>query len=799
MSQNVLILERSSSNLKKISKKGKTVLEGIFAEFGIENRNGRIYEEKEYLPHLEYLKKDIANGSLLGELDHPERFEVALGNVSHRIVELWYDSATRQVKGRIELIDTPKGKIAKSLLESGVPLSISSRAAGTVNEDKRVSIGQIYTYDLVAKPGFPNAQLETVNESAKARISSLVESLNESYKAHEDDNISKELGIVNENISIIDVSDKYPSVTLREEATKLLNVKNKNDQKEMKENLKVPGMENTTINEEAIQKWTAFVGKELSKINERMDVLENAILENKGNSGSSEDVTKLKAYVDKIRSIQESALNWQSSIAKGLNFLASHTDTLAEKSNAHYKLTKKIVETVDYNAKTLNHTQDWVAENAKVTNAIGNTVDHNANMLNGINEWNTKLAKGVNALHEWGIEKAEAINEMHDWTSSIAKNLNLTANWSEEMFGRALDKEGAARLVEYIEAVAENKPTEETKKKINEMLSKSELSGQKLNENMITPISGVKGLGIISDVKITGNSKVNVDAGKDSGVSFDDKSKTIVAKMKGGKSIKGSIPKGLKTLDATSKSGSKLGKTKVKGIMTLDTTKGKSKPTVKITGDGPTAKAVKDQNLKLNVKAGDATKKMNEKFDVSKSIKERSNKLDEKLTSIITNIEKDKKVDEEIKQKYPFAQLLGESDRKKFGALAEDERNLIANEVVKNPTTDSKVIKKLWENVLTESTGSDETPLWLKAAPKKYTELYEKASDIEKASINARAEFYDLNTEYQINNFWENSGLNENKIENINEVITAKTPDEQEKKMDSFVTSVANQMKKYNN
>jgi len=179
MSQrNVLILERSSQNLRKTDDKEKVVLEGVFAEFGIENRNGRIYEEKEYLPHLEYLKKDMANGSLLGELDHPERFEVALGNVSHRITELWYDQSARQIKGRIEVLDTPKGQIAKSLLNSGVPLSISSRAAGIVNEDKTVQIQQIYTYDLVAKPGFESAQLKTVSEGAKARINNLIAKLN---------------------------------------------------------------------------------------------------------------------------------------------------------------------------------------------------------------------------------------------------------------------------------------------------------------------------------------------------------------------------------------------------------------------------------------------------------------------------------------------------------------------------------------------------------------------------------------------------------------------------------------------
>jgi len=120
---NVLILERSSQNLKKVNQKGKTILEGVFAELGVENRNSRIYSEQSYLPHLEYLKKDIATGNLLGELDHPERFEVALSNVSHRVTDLWYDQQNRQIKGRIEILEgTPKGQIAKSLLEAGIPL-----------------------------------------------------------------------------------------------------------------------------------------------------------------------------------------------------------------------------------------------------------------------------------------------------------------------------------------------------------------------------------------------------------------------------------------------------------------------------------------------------------------------------------------------------------------------------------------------------------------------------------------------------------------------------------------------------
>jgi hypothetical protein len=774
--KNVLILERSSQNLKKVSQKGKTVLEGVFAEFGVENRNGRVYEEKEYLPHLEYLKKDIATGSLLGELDHPERFEVALSNVSHRVTELWYDQNQRQIRGRIEILEgTPKGQIAKSLLDSGIPLSISSRAAGTVNEDKTVAIQQIYTYDLVAKPGFEKAQLETVNESVKARIQNQISQLNESYSKFEKDhkNLTPDLGIINEQVSIFDVTDKYPGeIALREEALKL--VKNKSEEK----------MEN--VNEEKIQQWTVYVKNELSKTQDRLAAIENAILE-----GSNKDSQTLKSYVKELNELQKKHMAWTESIAKNLNKVASHSQALAEKSNQHYQLTKKMTEVVDYNAKVLNHTQDWVGNNANVTNAIAETVDHNAEMLNGINEWNTQLAKGVNALHEWGTEKAKAINEMHEWTASIAKNLNVTANWSEEMFGRAMSKDDAKKLVDYIELVSESKADPKLKEKLDEILSTHGITEKPLNESMITGIKGIKGLGTITDVTTTGNSKVDTNAGKDNAVQFD--GKTIVAKLKKGSKVGGGKPKELKTLDSSMPTV-KLGTNgKVKGIMTLDVQKNGSKPSVKISGEGPTSGMVKGQNLKLDTKP---VGKLKEDFNKSSEVAQRRSKLDERLGKIIDSIEKEKKLDEDVTKQFPFLSLLTEGERKQFSQMDSTQKEKVVKELSKNPTTDTGVIRKLWESALTEQ-KSDDTPLWLKVAPAKYKQLFEKSGEGQKEAIKARAEFYELETQYQINNFWETAGLDHKPL-SLNEVFVAKTPEESDQKLDSFVASVGEQMKRFN-
>ena len=212
----------SSKKLNEAQEQGpKYILEGVFAELDKLNRNQRIYPKNEYLKHLAYLRDDIKKGEpLLGELDHPDdRFEVKLKEASHRVIDLWYDEKQNVVMGKIELLNTPNGKLAQSIVDQGIPLHISSRAAGSVNADNTVSIQQIYTYDLVCKPGFAGAVLHRVNESADAPkyTNDVRNFLQSSYKM-ESMNAAPQYGFVNEDMS---VSEIKASANLRNEAKEL--------------------------------------------------------------------------------------------------------------------------------------------------------------------------------------------------------------------------------------------------------------------------------------------------------------------------------------------------------------------------------------------------------------------------------------------------------------------------------------------------------------------------------------------------------------------------------------------------
>lgn len=164
----VMILEflNQPLSVKKVEgEKNSYIFSGIAAEFGIRNDNMRLYESGDYLPHLEYLSKEIEQKSLFGQMNHPGDYNVDMNNVSHRINELKFNEAENTVDIVIELFDTASGKNAAAIADKGSPLYISSRASGRISKEGKVVLEKIYTYDIVYKPGFSRAKMNRINES----------------------------------------------------------------------------------------------------------------------------------------------------------------------------------------------------------------------------------------------------------------------------------------------------------------------------------------------------------------------------------------------------------------------------------------------------------------------------------------------------------------------------------------------------------------------------------------------------------------------------------------------------------
>jgi hypothetical protein len=149
-------------------------IKGPFAEYGIKNRNGRIYERRVMEPALEkFIKEKVLPKKAIGELTHPQRFEVDPRLASHLITEMVLEGTGKegQVVGKAKIMNTPEGNIVRGLLESGVALGVSTRALGSVVESNGAKIVQsdllFGTVDIVTDPSAHSAWVNGINESSE--------------------------------------------------------------------------------------------------------------------------------------------------------------------------------------------------------------------------------------------------------------------------------------------------------------------------------------------------------------------------------------------------------------------------------------------------------------------------------------------------------------------------------------------------------------------------------------------------------------------------------------------------------
>lgn len=520
----LLIVENCNSDLKFEQDNDSIILTGLFTTFSTKNRNGRIYESADFLPHVNALKEQISEGSLLGELDHPHSFETTLSNVSHVVESLEFDPQQNAIVGRVRLLNTSKGKEAQALVKDGIPLHISSRAAGTVDESGKVRLQQLFTYDLVAEPGFANAKLKRINESfgfsdsGNVAIYDMSEGINTDLTPeigkegstlttnNGEEQSVKNQNVVNngtladntnnnsnnmENGPYISYSDfqKY-SEHLSEIITDLQSAiaNYKTDLTNLKNDRPTMQFDSAVVDNSAL---TDLIAK---AIDDKLCSKKSQTCDDTCCDTDDDQVTELEAKACAMEEKYQNLQKYVSYLAETLDKSITHQDYIAEEAN-------KIIGHNNYLAENMNKMiehQDYIVDNLNDTINYQNYV---AEMLDKSIDYSNMLAEEQNKSISHIDYVVEKMNQAIDHQDYLAENMNKMID-HQDYLAENLDNviKHNDYIVESINSnnntISENKIIEENINKNTEKIKKENFDSKKyqteLSEKLNTLISTVK-------------------------------------------------------------------------------------------------------------------------------------------------------------------------------------------------------------------------------------------------------------------------------------------------------------------
>ena len=476
----VLICENSGHKLNVVDKENY-ILEGVFCVFGKENVNNRIYEEDEYFPHLDYLQEKVKKNKLLGELDHPEKFDVSLQKVSHIVEKLWYDKPSRTLKGRIRVLDTePHGINARKLVNAGFPISISSRAAGVVQENKKVKIKRIFAYDFVADGGFGD----------DAEMKKISESLNFNYETY--NKPSKEMKLINEelgfksedNIKIYNVTDEYPAFLNEDADYSVFDYSIvKNDKKideeliynKNKNNMSIEEKNKDFVSADEMYKYSLHVKDEVTRIDKNLKEINEKISmadSNKENSQNekldnlTEEIKMLREKSEELDNKMKNVYKWSDEISEDHNWLTSYVEEIAEDHNNLANYTEKVVEDhnhlANYTEKTVedhNHLAAYVDESLRPllekTVNYANLVAEKANI--GLNYIEDVVVNEIQNTQDFVNEEVvEKLNTVWNYAEYLGEKNEEIHQYSDYLGKNAATREDVENVANYSESIKES-------------------------------------------------------------------------------------------------------------------------------------------------------------------------------------------------------------------------------------------------------------------------------------------------------------------------------------------------------
>ena len=449
----VLIVENSTNSLsiKENKNTEKYLLGGVFTEFDIKNRNERIYTADRFLPCLQELNERIQTmGVVYGEFDHPDVFDTSLARASHIVTKADYIKESNRVEGEIKLLNTYWGKEAKALVNDGCPVFVSSRAAGITEADGTVTLKKLFTYDIVADPGFASAKM-----NVKVLNESLNYSNNSNFRIYEMSDESKINELFNMN-----TNDLVTKNQLTEYSQYLIN-ELASTKKEVKTALKKGNLNPKKLEQlleyyESLNETNNQIVKYLDYLAEKVQVVVNE------NNSLRDTAEKLIKHSDYLAENLEKAINYSEYVAENVDKNIEYSEYLAENLDRNISYSEYIAENLDKNISYSEYLAENLDKNIAYSEYIAENLDKNisyseylAEHLDNSIAYSEYLAEHVEGNIAYSEYIAENLDDNIAYSEYIAENLDKSISYQ----GLIVERLNGGKVFESNEEEGDRLPT----------------------------------------------------------------------------------------------------------------------------------------------------------------------------------------------------------------------------------------------------------------------------------------------------------------------------------------------------
>jgi hypothetical protein len=394
-------------------------------------------------------------GVVYGEFDHPDVFDTSLSRASHIITKANYVKESNLVNGEIRLLNTYWGKEAKALVDDGCPVFVSSRAAGITESDGTVSLKKLFTYDIVADPGFASAKMsvKNINES-------LGYNENSNFRIYEMSDESKinQLFDMNKNEFVTKQQlTEYSQYLVKELASTKKEVKGALT----KGNLSPKKMEQLLEYYEELNSTNSQVVKYLDYLAEKVQIMVNE------NKSLKETTDKLIKHNDYLAENLEKAVNYSEYLAENLDKNIEYSEYLAENLDKNISYSEYIAENLDKNISYSEYLAENLDKNIEYSEYLAENLDKNI-------AYSEYIAENLDKNISYAEYIAEHVDNSIAYSEYLAEHVEGNIAYSEYIAEHLDDN------IAYSEYIAEN-----LDKSINyQGLIVEKLNSRKLNESM---------------------------------------------------------------------------------------------------------------------------------------------------------------------------------------------------------------------------------------------------------------------------------------------------------------------------